>query len=98
MASSNIDFLIYLQNLIDSRKKEMPENSYTTKLFQQGINKIAQKIGEEVVELIIEAKDSNPELFLNEAADLVYHLMVLLSVKEHRIEEVVEVLKGRHKG
>jgi phosphoribosyl-ATP pyrophosphohydrolase/phosphoribosyl-AMP cyclohydrolase len=98
MTPSSIDFLIYLQNLIDSRKAEMPENSYTTKLFQEGINKIAQKVGEEAVELIIEAKDSNRELFLNEAADLVYHFLVLLSAKEHRIEEVVEVLKERHKG
>jgi len=98
MTPSSIDFLIYLQNLIDSRKTEMPENSYTTKLFQEGINKIAQKVGEEAVELIIEAKDSSRELFLNEAADLVYHLFVLLSAKECSIEEVVEVLKERHKG
>ena len=59
----------------------MPENSYTTKLFQQGINKIAQKVGEEAVELIIEAKDDNRDLFLNEAADLMYHFLVLLSAK-----------------
>jgi phosphoribosyl-ATP pyrophosphohydrolase/phosphoribosyl-AMP cyclohydrolase len=98
MTPSNIDFLVYLQNLINSRKKEMPENSFTTKLFQKGINKIAQKLGEEAVELVIEAKDSNRELFLNEAADLVYHLFVLLSAKECSIEEVVEVLKDRHKG
>jgi phosphoribosyl-ATP pyrophosphohydrolase/phosphoribosyl-AMP cyclohydrolase len=97
MTTSSTDFLIYLQDLIDSRKKEMPENSYTTKLFQKGINKIAQKLGEEAVELIIEAKDDNRDLFLNEAADLMYHFLVLLSAKEYRIEEVMEVLRERHK-
>jgi len=97
MTPSSADFLIVLQDLIDSRKKEMPDNSYTTKLFQKGINKIAQKVGEEAVELIIEAKDSNPDLFLNEAADLMYHFLVLLSAKGHRIEEVVGVLRERHK-
>ena len=61
MTASNIDFLINLQDLIASRKKEMPENSYTTRLFQQGINTIAQKVGEEAVELIIEAKDANQD-------------------------------------
>jgi phosphoribosyl-ATP pyrophosphohydrolase/phosphoribosyl-AMP cyclohydrolase len=98
MTPSTSDFLVYLQNLIDSRKVEMPENSYTAKLFQKGINKIAQKVGEEAIELIIEAKDSDRELFLNEAADLVYHFLVLLSAKETRIEEIIEVLKKRHKG
>ncbi len=98
MTSSSIDFLISLQDLIESRKKSLPEGSYTTRLFQQGINKIAQKVGEEAVELVIEAKDSDPGLFLNEAADLVYHFLVLLSAKGHRIEEVAEVLRERHKG
>jgi phosphoribosyl-AMP cyclohydrolase / phosphoribosyl-ATP pyrophosphohydrolase len=97
MPNKNIDFLITLQNLIDQRKKEMPENSYTTKLFQKGLNKIAQKVGEEAVELIIEAKDDNRELFLNESADLLYHFLVLLSAKGFRIEEVVEMLAQRHK-
>jgi len=97
MASSNIDFLITLQNLIELRKRDLPEGSYTTRLFQQGINKIAQKVGEEAVELVIEAKDSDRALFLNEAADLVYHFLVLLSAKGNRIEEVVEVLRERHK-
>jgi phosphoribosyl-AMP cyclohydrolase / phosphoribosyl-ATP pyrophosphohydrolase len=94
---SNIDFLVYLQDLIDQRKKEMPENSYTTKLFAKGINKIAQKVGEEAVELVIEAKDDNRELFLNEAADLLYHTLVLLTAKGYRIEDVVDILKDRHK-
>jgi phosphoribosyl-ATP pyrophosphohydrolase/phosphoribosyl-AMP cyclohydrolase len=97
MAKKNIEFLIVLQDLIDRRKLEMPENSYTTKLFKKGINKIAQKVGEEAVELIIEAKDDNQELFLNESADLLYHLLVLLTAKGYRIEEVVKVLEERHK-
>jgi len=82
--------------LIDNRKIEMPEGSYTTKLFQKGINKIAQKVGEEAVELVIEAKDQNDDLFLNEAADLVFHLLVLLTAKNYRIEDVLQVLKSRH--
>jgi len=97
MSEKNIDFLLVLQDLIDKRKAEMPDNSYTTSLFKQGINKIAQKVGEEAIELIIEAKDDNEQLFLNESADLIYHLLVLLSAKGHHIEEVVEVLKNRHK-
>lgn len=91
-----LSFLKYLQDLIDQRKAEMPEGSYTTRLFQKGINKIAQKVGEEAVELVIEAKDQNDDLFLNEAADLMYHLLVLLTAKKYRIEDVISVLKGRH--
>jgi phosphoribosyl-AMP cyclohydrolase / phosphoribosyl-ATP pyrophosphohydrolase len=97
MADNNIGFLVALQNVIDSRKKEMPDGSYTTGLFKKGINKIAQKVGEEAVELIIEAKDNNKELFLNESADLLYHLLVLLTEKGYRIEEVIKVLEERHK-
>ena len=81
MPEKNIDFLIYLQDLIDKRKSEMPENSYTTSLFRKGINKIAQKVGEEAVELIIEAKDNNQELFLNESADLLYHMLVIIQLQ-----------------
>jgi len=91
------NFLIYLQDLIDKRKEEMPEGSYTTKLFNKGINKIAQKVGEEAVELVIEAKDENDELFLNEAADLMYHYLVLLTAKGKRIEDVIAILEQRHK-
>jgi phosphoribosyl-ATP pyrophosphohydrolase/phosphoribosyl-AMP cyclohydrolase len=90
-------FLKQLQDLIDERKADMPEGSYTAKLFRKGINKIAQKVGEEAVELVIEAKDSNDELFLNEAADLMYHFLVLLSAKGKRIENVVAILEERHK-
>ncbi|MBN2349856.1 MAG: bifunctional phosphoribosyl-AMP cyclohydrolase/phosphoribosyl-ATP diphosphatase HisIE [Bacteroidales bacterium] len=95
--NQSVNFLSELQDLIDDRKKNLPEGSYTTKLFNKGINKIAQKVGEEAVEVVIEAKDNNDELFLNETADLLYHLIVLLSQKNLRIENVIEVLKGRHK-
>jgi phosphoribosyl-ATP pyrophosphohydrolase/phosphoribosyl-AMP cyclohydrolase len=90
-------FLAELQELIHQRKARMPEGSYTTSLFRAGINKIAQKVGEEAVELIIEAKDGNEELFLNEAADLVYHLLVLLAARGKELREVVSVLEKRHK-
>jgi phosphoribosyl-ATP pyrophosphohydrolase/phosphoribosyl-AMP cyclohydrolase len=96
MTARNLDFLIQLQDIIEQRKAEMPENSYTTRLFKKGINKIAQKLGEEAVELIIEAKDQNNDLFLDEAADLLYHMMVLLSIKSFRIEDVVKILEERH--
>lgn len=76
---SNIGFLSYLQQFIDKRNAERPVGSYTTKLFREGTNKIAKKVGEEAVELIIESKDNNDSLFLNEAADLLYHVIVLLS-------------------
>lgn len=92
----DLSFLRFLQDLIDLRKVELPEGSYTTKLFNKGINKIAQKVGEEAVELVIESKDQNDELFLNEAADLMYHLLVLFSAKSHRIEDVIKVLQQRH--
>lgn len=92
-----VDFLVVLQDLIDKRKKDMPEGSYTTKLFSKGVNKIAQKVGEEAVELVIESKDNNRELFLNEAADLMYHLLVLLTEKGYRIEDVINILVTRHK-
>ncbi len=94
---SNLYFLEELEDIINSRKEEMPENSYTTRLFKKGINKIAQKVGEEAVELVIEAKDNNSELFLNEAADLIYHLEVLLAAKDFRLKDVISVLQERHK-
>ena len=90
-------FLNELQGLIQQRKEQMPEGSYTTSLFSDGINKIAQKVGEEAVELVIESKDDNDDLFLNEAADLVYHLLVLLTAKGQDITKVVKVLEERHK-
>ncbi len=97
MKSNKTEFLVRLQDIIDDRKQKMPADSYTAKLFTKGINKIAQKVGEEAVELIIESKDNDRELFLNEAADLLYHYLVLLSAKELRIEHVIEILEERHK-
>ena len=88
--------LNYLQQVIDKRRIEMPKESYTTKLFEKGINKIAQKVGEEAIELIIESKDNNDVLFLNEAADLIYHLLVLLAAKSYSIQDIVNVLDERH--
>lgn len=76
----------------------MPENSYTTKLFSRGINRMAQKVGEEAVEVVIESKDHNDDLFLGEAADLVYHLIVLLTAKGFSLDDVAAVLESRHKG
>jgi phosphoribosyl-ATP pyrophosphohydrolase/phosphoribosyl-AMP cyclohydrolase len=93
----DVSFLVYLQELIDERMRDMPEGSYTTKLFNKGLNKIAQKVGEEAVELVIEAKDQNDELFLNEAADLMYHTLVLLTAKGFHIKDVINILEDRHK-
>lgn len=94
----NLDFLYELEAVVNQRKRDMDvEASYTAKLFQKGINKIAQKVGEEAVELVIEAKDNNKNLFLNEAADLIFHTTVLLAAKGYRWDEVMEVLKERHK-
>lgn len=94
---SNALFLHYLQSIIAGRKNSSAEKSYTKFLFDKGINKIAQKVGEEAVELVIEAKDSNDDLFKNEAADLLFHFLVLLEAKEVKLEEVINVLKERHK-
>lgn len=90
-------FLFYLQGVIEDRKAHPQEGSYTNKLFSRGINRIAQKVGEEATELIIEAKDDNKELFLGEAADLMYHYLVLLVQKGYSLSEVIDVLKSRHK-
>jgi len=94
--TGNVAFLSTLQDLIHLRKKDMPEDSYTAKLFRAGVNKIIQKVGEETIELLIEAKDENDELLLNETADLLYHLLVLLSARERDIRDVVAVLEERH--
>ncbi len=91
------DFLPQLERVIHARRKADPESSYTAKLFHKGINKIAQKVGEEAVELIIEAKDDDASLFLNEAADLLYHYLVLLTAKGHTLGEVSEILRARHR-
>ena len=89
--------LLSLESVIRNRKTNPQNGSYTTALFEAGINKVAQKVGEEAVELIIESKDSNRTLFLNEAADLMYHYLVLLSAKDCSMNDVLEVLKKRHK-
>jgi len=89
-------FLNQLQQIIRQRKGASPEESYTAKLFARGINKIAQKVGEEAVEIVIEAKDNNLDLFKNEAADLLFHFLVLLEAKDVDLDEVVEVLQQRH--
>jgi phosphoribosyl-AMP cyclohydrolase / phosphoribosyl-ATP pyrophosphohydrolase len=95
--SNKIEFLKYLENVIQNRKKHPQEGSYTNKLFDKGINKIAQKVGEEAVELVIEAKDNNEELFLGEAADLMFHYLVLLTQKGYSLQDVISVLEKRHK-
>lgn len=95
--NENGNFLWHLERVIQSRKGASAESSYTAKLFQKGINKIAQKVGEEAVELVIEAKDDNDELLLGEAADLMYHYLVLLAAKDKSLEDVMAVLQERHK-
>ncbi|WP_116108543.1 bifunctional phosphoribosyl-AMP cyclohydrolase/phosphoribosyl-ATP diphosphatase HisIE [Lewinella sp. IMCC34191] len=91
------DFLDHLERTIQDRRDNPSESSYTTSLLQRGINKVAQKVGEEAVELVIEAKDNDKDLFLNEAADLMYHYLVLLAAKGYTLEEVRDVLRKRHK-
>ena len=89
-------FLTYLEGIIDSRKSGSDENSYVKKLVGKGINKIAQKVGEEAVEMIIEAKDNDEELFLGEAADLLFHYLLLLNAKGYNLQKVVAILQQRH--
>ncbi len=89
------NFLVELEKTIRDRKANPSDASYTTKLFRKGINKIAQKVGEEAVELVIEAKDDNSESFKNEAADLLYHLLILFAEKEVELKDVLETLKKR---
>lgn len=88
--------LKYLEQINKKRKSNPKAGSYTNALLDAGINKVAQKVGEEAVELIIEAKDNNPKLFLNEAADLMYHFLVLLAAKGHQLSDVENVLYKRH--
>jgi phosphoribosyl-ATP pyrophosphohydrolase/phosphoribosyl-AMP cyclohydrolase len=93
----NLFFINYLRKVIEDRKNQIPETSYTASLFAKGINKIAQKVGEEAIELVIEAKDNNQDLFLGEAADLLFHYLVLLEAKNISLNQVIEVLEKRHK-
>jgi phosphoribosyl-ATP pyrophosphohydrolase/phosphoribosyl-AMP cyclohydrolase len=95
--NKNTDFLATLEAIIEERKlNASDENSYTKKLFKSGINKIAQKVGEEAVELVIEAKDNNDDLFVNEAADLLFHYLILLHAKGFSLNNIKNVLEKRH--
>ncbi|WP_066633694.1 bifunctional phosphoribosyl-AMP cyclohydrolase/phosphoribosyl-ATP diphosphatase HisIE [Labilibacter marinus] len=94
--NADITFLSHLQDFIDKRKQEMPEGSYTTSLFTKGIRTITQKVGEEAIETVIGAMANDDENFLYEGADLLYHLIVLLTYKGYRIEDLANELKKRH--
>ncbi|HVY73700.1 MAG TPA: bifunctional phosphoribosyl-AMP cyclohydrolase/phosphoribosyl-ATP diphosphatase HisIE [Puia sp.] len=89
-------FLRELEGIIEGRRNQPAGNSYVAELFKKGINKIAQKVGEEAVELVIEAKDNDPDLFLNEAADLLFHYLLLLQAKGYRLQDVSDLLERRH--
>jgi len=92
-----LDFISELEDTIESRKSADAGKSYVKSLLESGINKVAQKVGEEAVEVVIEAKDDNEELFLNESADLLFHYLVLLQAKGYKLEDVVKILQGRVK-
>jgi phosphoribosyl-AMP cyclohydrolase / phosphoribosyl-ATP pyrophosphohydrolase len=89
-------FLNHLKGVIRNRKETLADESYTASLFKKGINKIAQKVGEEAVELVIEAKDNDVNLFKNEAADLLFHYLILLEAKNVDFDEIIDVLRNRH--
>jgi phosphoribosyl-ATP pyrophosphohydrolase/phosphoribosyl-AMP cyclohydrolase len=91
------DFIYQLEQIIADRQQNPSDNSYTSGLFKKGINSIAQKVGEEAVELVIESKDNDEDKFLDEAADLLFHYLILLKAKRHSLSEVVQVLEKRHK-
>jgi len=90
-------FLYQLEQIINQRIDDNIQDSYTNKIYRQGINKVAQKVGEEAVELIIEAKDDNSELFKNEAADLLYHFLILLKAKNIKLTDIEKILQDRHR-
>lgn len=92
-----VEFFRYLQDFIKRRYDEMPKGSYTTSLFESGINRMAQKVGEEAVETVIEATNGTDDRLIYEASDMIYHLIVLLTSKGYRIEDLVEELVKRHK-
>jgi phosphoribosyl-ATP pyrophosphohydrolase/phosphoribosyl-AMP cyclohydrolase len=94
--NNNNHFLHTLEDVIEQRKQADPEKSYVSSLFKKGLNKIAQKVGEEAVEVVIEAKDDNEELFLNESADLLFHYLILLNAKGYKLQNVIEILQQRH--
>ncbi|MDQ6815220.1 MAG: bifunctional phosphoribosyl-AMP cyclohydrolase/phosphoribosyl-ATP diphosphatase HisIE [Bacteroidota bacterium] len=90
------NFLPFLEKVIEQRKSLTPEKSYVASLFKKGINKIAQKVGEEAVEMVIEAKDENEQLFLDESADLLFHYLILLNAKGYKLQDVIQILQKRH--
>ncbi len=90
-------FVFQLEQIIKQRIDDNIQDSYTNKLFRKGINKVAQKVGEEAIELVIESKDDNTELFMNEAADLLYHFLILLKTKNLSLTDIEQILKSRHK-
>lgn len=94
---SELSFLIKLESIIKDREANESESSYTSTLFKKGMNKIAQKVGEEAIEVVIEAKDNNEKLFLNESADLMFHYLILLRAKGFGLQDVTKVLEKRHK-
>ena len=94
---SDLAFITELENIISDRKNNPSDTSYTASLFKKGINKVAQKVGEEAVEVVIEAKDNDDYLFLNESADLLYHYLILLQAKNFSLADVVQILKSRNK-
>jgi phosphoribosyl-ATP pyrophosphohydrolase/phosphoribosyl-AMP cyclohydrolase len=95
--NQNFGFLTTLETIIEERKNNLSQESYVASLFKKGINKIAQKVGEEAVEVVIEAKDSDDNLFLNECADLLFHYLILLQAKGLQLNDVVNILKSRQK-
>lgn len=95
--TQNFGFLTELENIIHNRiENSDPSESYVSSLFEKGINKIAQKVGEEAIEVVIEAKDNNDKLFLDESADLLFHYLILLQAKGFKLNDIVNVLKNRH--
>jgi phosphoribosyl-ATP pyrophosphohydrolase/phosphoribosyl-AMP cyclohydrolase len=95
--NESIGFINQLEAVIEERKNGDSEKSYVKSLFDKGINKIAQKVGEEAVEVVIEAKDDNEDLFLNESADLLFHYLILLQAKGYKLQDVVKILEQRHR-
>ncbi len=95
--TNSLYFLDKLEAIIKDRKENPDNASYTSSLFKKGINKVAQKVGEEAIELVIEAKDNDKKLFLNEAADLLYHYLILLSAKDFALKNVIDILDARNK-
>ncbi|MBK6266224.1 bifunctional phosphoribosyl-AMP cyclohydrolase/phosphoribosyl-ATP diphosphatase HisIE [Marivirga sp. S37H4] len=95
--NESIGFIAQLERVIESRKNGGDEKSYVKSLFDKGINKIAQKVGEEAIEVVIEAKDNDYDLFLNESADLLFHYLILLQAKGFKLQDVVKILESRHR-